>query len=85
MTLLIVKLSNAILVPAGVQLAIRQKFCILLLQMLKCYNSTAPNWYHTLSEWHYHVCQKAKTIAAAAAAAAAATTSGCIFSITTTL
>jgi hypothetical protein len=38
-----------------VQLTIRQNFCIPQLQMLKRYNSTAPNWYHTLSEWHYHI------------------------------
>jgi hypothetical protein len=25
------------------------------LPMLKSYNSTAPNWYQTISEWHYHI------------------------------
>jgi hypothetical protein len=29
-------------------------FCFPHLLMLKCYNSTALNWYQTLSEWHYH-------------------------------
>jgi hypothetical protein len=38
-----------------VKLAIRQNFCFLHLPMLKCYNSTAPNWYQPSSEWHYDV------------------------------
>jgi hypothetical protein len=36
----------------------RQNLCTPHLPILKCYNSTAPNWYQTLSD----VCQKSKTI-----------------------
>jgi hypothetical protein len=55
MNFLIMKLLNhkAVIVPAQVQLAMRQNLCIPQLPMLKCYNSTAPNWYQTLPEWHY--------------------------------
>jgi hypothetical protein len=38
-----------------VQLATRQNFCIQHLPMLKCYNSTALNWYQTLLDWHHHI------------------------------
>jgi hypothetical protein len=33
----------------------KAEFCILHMPMLKCYNSTAPNWYQTLSEYHYYI------------------------------
>jgi hypothetical protein len=37
--------------------------CIPHMPMLKCYNSTAPKWYQTLSEWHYQMsARKAKKI-----------------------
>jgi hypothetical protein len=46
---------RAYFVTAWVQLAMRQSFCILHLPMLECYNSAAPNWYPTLSGWHYQM------------------------------
>jgi hypothetical protein len=55
MSFLIMKLHKAIIVPASVQLVMRQHLCIPHLPMLKCYNSTALNWYQTLSEWHYQM------------------------------
>jgi hypothetical protein len=56
--LLIMKLHKAIIVPALVQLALKQNLWILHLPVLKCYKSTAPNWDQTLSD----ICQIAKTI-----------------------
>jgi hypothetical protein len=49
---LIMNLHKAIIVPASVQLVIRQNFCIPHLPKLRCYNSTAPHWYQKLSEWY---------------------------------
>jgi hypothetical protein len=48
-------LRKAIMVPAGVQLATRQNFCIPHLRLSKCYNSTALNWYQASSEWNYRI------------------------------
>jgi hypothetical protein len=47
MNFLIMKLHTANIVPARVQLAMRQNFCFPHLLMLRRYNSTTPNWCQT--------------------------------------
>jgi hypothetical protein len=50
MNFLTMKLHQAIIVPARVQLGVRQNLSILHLPMLKCYNQKASKWYQTLLE-----------------------------------
>jgi hypothetical protein len=55
MNVLIMELHKASIVPALVQLAMRQNLCTPHLPILKCYNLPGPFWYETLSKGHYQM------------------------------